>query len=200
MILFLTNFKTNANGTTTETPEEKEELRLWSIDDSPEETSKTFHPVRMNVISRATPVAATPANTIISNQTSMIISVNNGCGCGRHSRTTTESPPSDLITRVIKYRKNMAMYRQTAEAAIRRKKKEGEKNRGVDKKFQGSEDNGNDDGDDENTTSAPNEVGDVEYKAAANPMEYLTMAIFLRKVPKIFISEYVMFLVIILQQ
>lgn len=195
MILFLTNFKTNANEITTE----NSELRLWSIDDSPEETSKTFHPVRMNVIPQATPVAATPANTVISNQTNMIISVNNGCGCGRHSRTTTESPPSDLITRVIKYRKNMAMYRQTAEAAIRRKKKEGEKKRGVDKKFQGSEaDEYDNDGDEH--TSAPNEVSDVEYKAAANPMEYLTMAIFLRKVPKIFISEYVTFLVIILQQ
>ncbi|CAH1732105.1 uncharacterized protein LOC114132466 isoform X1 [Aphis gossypii] len=102
--------------------------RLWSIIDSPKLTVKTFHPMKTNVIPNT--IATTPAvDTVISNQTSMIVGVNNGCGCERHPRTTTESPPSDLITRVIEYRKNMTMYRQTSEAAIQlQKKKSGEKN------------------------------------------------------------------------
>jgi len=143
--------------------------------DLPEITFKTFHPVRTNVILQAIP--ATPAaNIAISNQTTMMIGVNNGFGCERHPRTTTESPPSDLITRVIKYRKNMAMYRQTAEAAIRRKKKE-------EKKYKDVLDIENKD--DENTTTEEptEEENKATVTATTGPIEYLTMAIFLRKIP-----------------
>ncbi|XP_060856117.1 uncharacterized protein LOC132933862 [Metopolophium dirhodum] len=155
---------------TTESPEINERRRLWTIMDLPEITFKTFHPVRTNVLLQATP-ATSADNTVISNQTTMMIGVNNGCGCERHPRTTTESPPSDLITRVIKYRKNMAMYRQTAEAAIRRKKKEGKKIKDV----------LDDDSDDEDTTTEePTEDENTDtITATADPIEYLTMAIFL---------------------
>lgn len=181
----LTIFKTEApdpSGSTDTTTEDTQ--RLWTIIDLPEITFKTFHPVRTNVFPQATPVAASSAaNTVISNQTTMMVGANNGCGCERHQRTTTESPPSDLITRVIKYRKNMAMYRQTADSAIRRKKKEGKKNKEV-REFEDSQDNSQDSAE---TTTGNDGVDSQENKdtatATANPIEYLTMAIFLRKIP-----------------
>lgn len=118
----------DSNSTEPDPGDDDNRRRLWSIIDSPESTVKTFHPIRTHVIPKT--IATTPtADTVISNQTSMIVGVNNGCGCEHHPRTTTESPPSDLITRVIEYRKNMTMYRQTSEAAIQlQKKKGGEKN------------------------------------------------------------------------
>jgi len=135
-----------------------------------------------------TPVVATTANTVISNQTSMVIDVNNGCGCERHPRTTTESPPSDLRTRVIEYRKNMAMYRQTAEAAIqRRKKKEGKKKVENDEKGKEKDEDDDDkvDDDDDNDVDVDDDDSgekNVENKAAVDLIDYLTMAIFLRKI------------------
>eukprot|EP00102_Acyrthosiphon_pisum_P027909 XP_016665119.1 PREDICTED: uncharacterized protein LOC100573591 isoform X2 [Acyrthosiphon pisum] len=176
----------DSSANATEQEGEDDDQRLWTIIDLPEITSKTFHPVRTDVILQATPVAATSAaNTVISNQTTaMMIGVNNGCGCERHPRTTTESPPSDLITRVIKYRKNMAMYRQTAEAAIRRKKKEGKKNKEVWEFDNGESDPGKattkDDSEGEDGGKDEEEEKEEHpATATADPIEYLTMAIFL---------------------
>lgn len=180
----LIHLKTLDDGNSTEDTD-IDDNKLWSVIDLPEVTVKNFHPVRTNVVPIATPVVATTANTVISNQTSMAIDVNNGCGCERHPMTTTESPPSDLRTRVIEYRKNMAMYRQTAEAAIqRRKKKEGKKkqveNDNKDENKDDDNETGSGDGDDDDDED-PEETN-VEYKAAVGLIDYLTMAFFLRKI------------------
>lgn len=131
-LTFLINFKDpdvddDSNSTESESKDDNRR-KLWSIIDSPELTVKTFHPMRTNKIPNIT--TTTPAaDTVILNQTSMMVGVNNGCRCERHQRTITEIPPSDLITRVIEYRKNMTMYRQTSEAVIQlQKKKSEEKN------------------------------------------------------------------------
>jgi len=148
-----------------------------SIIDLPEINVKNFHPVRTNVIPQATPVVATTTvvNTIISNQTSMAIGVKNGCGCERHPRTTTESPPSDLRTRVVEYRKNMEMYRQKAEEATQRRKK---KKKVPYKELDDTEEQYVD-----NNDTAP---AQPEDKVAADPIEYLSMTIFLSKIPLLF--------------
>lgn len=138
-----TNFKDSDDSKNNETEsdadadtETESSRRLWSINDSPEITVKTFHPMRTNVIPST--VAATPAaDTVVSNKTRMTVGTNNGCGCEHHPRTTTESPPSDLITRVIEYRKNMTMYRQTSEAVMQRKKKDGKKIKVSDEEYYG---------------------------------------------------------------
>ncbi|XP_022166258.1 uncharacterized protein LOC111030864 [Myzus persicae] len=157
------------NATDDEPPvEDPGDKEILLINDLPEITFKSFHPVRTNVIPQATPVVVTTtvANTAISNQTSMVIDVNDGCGCERHPRTTTESPPSDLRTRVIEYRKNMAMYRQATEAVIQLRKKK--------KKVPHKE------LDDEPDSEEKGAESDAKgSKAAASPIEFVTMAIFL---------------------
>ncbi|XP_025202882.1 uncharacterized protein LOC112599960 [Melanaphis sacchari] len=114
--------------TTEEESENEEELskygrRIWSKNNLPELTVKPVHPMRTYVMTNPVDVTLIP-NTVVLNQTSTMIGGNNGCGCDRHQQTTTESPPSDLRTRTIKYRKNMTMYRQ---AAIHHQHKKGRK-------------------------------------------------------------------------
>ncbi|XP_026816020.1 uncharacterized protein LOC113555706 [Rhopalosiphum maidis] len=140
-VIMLTNFKDSDDSKNNETESDTEtetepSRRLWSINDSPEITVKTFHPMRTNVIP-STVAVTSAADTVVSNKTRMTVGINNGCGCEHHPRTTTESPPSDLITRVIEYRKNMTMYRQTSEAVIQRKKKDGKKNKVSDEEYDG---------------------------------------------------------------
>ncbi|XP_022173282.1 uncharacterized protein LOC111035808 [Myzus persicae] len=145
--------------------------RLRWKNDSPEITDKTFHPTKANVM--PTSYAATlDADTVVSNQRSMMIGVNNGCG---HQRITTENPPSDLITRVMEYRKNMSLYRQFAEAAIQRHKKKGRK-KGLD---------------DDDEKEKDSDDGDSDTEASSPPIiDLLLLAVFLRKIPQLFSANH----------
>jgi len=122
------------------------------------------------------------ANTVVSNHTIMMIGVNNGFGCERHQRTTTESPPSDLITRLVEYRKNMTMYRQIAVAAIQKRKKI------VRKKVldDDDDDDGDDDDDDDDVSADSGEDGGN----SSSPIDLLLMSVFLRKIPLFFSINY----------
>lgn len=165
-----------AGGEDTDSDEEEEEedrrrLRLKNY--SPKLTVKTFHPTRANLMLTPSTLAA---NTVVSNHTSMMINVNNGFGCERH-RTTTESPPSDLITRLMEYRKNMTMYRQTAVAAIQKRKKIERK-----KVLEDSSEENSDPADDSNEESDD----DGAEGASSSPIDLLLMLVFLRKIPQFF--------------
>jgi len=120
------------------------------------------------------------ANTVVSNHTIMMIGVNNGFGCERHQRTTTESPPSDLITRLVEYRKNMTMYRQIAVAAIQKRKKIVRK-----KVLDDDDDDGDDDDDDDVSADSGEDGGD-----SSSPIDLLLMSVFLRKIPLFFSINY----------
>jgi len=109
------------------------------------------------------------ADTVVSNQTSMMIGVNNN-GWGHQRTTTTESPPNDMITRVKEYRKNMTMYRQFAEVVKRQRKKKGKKKNVDDEE----ETEGEEGGEDEDES---------EDEGASSPtIDLLLMSVFLRKV------------------
>ncbi|KAL5237259.1 hypothetical protein ACI65C_004669 [Semiaphis heraclei] len=116
----------------------KHRRRLWLKDG----------PSKANVMS--TPVA----DTVESNQTSMMIGVNNN-GWGHQRTTTTESPPNDMITRVKEYRKNMTMYHQFAEAVKRQRKKKGKKKNVDDDDAPEDEEDGGDEDESEDGASIP---------------------------------------------
>lgn len=154
--------------------------KQWLKNDPLELTVNTFHPTRANVM--ATSVSATfAANTVMSNHTSMTIGVNNRFGRERHQWTTTESPPSDLITRVMEYQKNMTMYRQTA--IQKRKNKERKKKKMADEDDSDEDENEDGDGDSEEGENETEDEG-----ASSSPIDLLFMSVFLSKTT-IFFSQ-----------
>ncbi|KAL4103645.1 hypothetical protein QTP88_019001 [Uroleucon formosanum] len=145
--------------------------KQWLKNHPPELTVNTFHPTRANVM--ATSVAATfAANTVMSNHTSMTIGVNNRFGRERHQWTTTESPPSDLITRVMEYQKNITMYRQTV--IQKRKNKERRK-----KKMADEDDSNEDENEDGDAGSEEGENETEDEGASSPPIDLLFMSVFL---------------------
>lgn len=100
----------------------------WKTDlPGPRATVKGFRQMRKNTMTTTVSATSTAETVVTDKLGSTMTGVNSGCGCGRHPRTTIESPPSDLVTRVFEYRKNMTMYRQSAEVQLRKKKEDGKK-------------------------------------------------------------------------
>lgn len=156
--------------------------KQWLKNHPPELTVNTFHPTRANVM--ATSVAATfAANTVMSNHTSMTIGVNNRFGRERHQWTTTESPPSDLITRVMEYQKNITMYRQTV--IQKRKNKERRK-----KKMADEDDSNEDENEDGDAGSEEGENETEDEGASSPPIDLLFMSVFLSKTLLFFSVNY----------
>ncbi|XP_008189878.1 uncharacterized protein LOC100573261 [Acyrthosiphon pisum] len=168
----------DTDGDAEESEDDRIRLRLKKY--SPELTIKTFHPTRANVIltpADLTLTATLAANTVVSNHTSMTIGVNNGFGCERHQWTTTESPPRDLITRLMEYRKHMTMYHQTAVAVIQKRKK-------IQRKKILEEPLEEEDENEEEENEETEDKGD-----SSSPIDLLLMSVFLRKIPLFFFCK-----------
>jgi len=131
------------------------------------------------------------ANTVVSNQRSTTIDVNNGSRDERNQRTTTESPPSYLRTRAMEYRKNMTMYRQTA---VQHHKKKGKK-----KKADDEEDEGDQEGEDEEEDDDEEEKDNGNDKADSHTIDWLSMSGYLRKLLLFFFFVICKVAIIILQ-
>ncbi|XP_026816442.1 transcriptional regulator ATRX-like [Rhopalosiphum maidis] len=154
--------------TTEEELKSKYGRRLWSNNNSPEITVKLVHPTRKYEMTNSVAVTLV-GNTVVSNQRSITIDVNNGSKDERNQRTTTESPPRDLRMRAMEYRKNMTMYRQTA---IQHRKKKGKKKKADDEESEGDQEG--EDEEEENDEEEEKDNGDD--KADSHTIDWLSMS------------------------